>query len=290
MNSSVIIIANPSARAASRRKVETASSIIRARGFDAKVRFTSKRGDAEEFAREEAQKEPRLVIAAGGDGTYNEVANGLAETTVPMAVLPIGMVNVLAREVGVPLGVKDAVNAALNRMPRSISLGKITFGGGQRYFLLMAGIGFDARTVATVNLRLKRMLGKGAYVLNGFKTLASWKPEVLFISTNGTNMKGYGLIACNASKYAGEIRVAPDIDMAEPRLGLFAMHGRGRADILRYVFGIITRRHLKLKDITYTKTENIEVEGVSDIQVDGDFVGRTPAQITSVPGALRLVY
>ena len=290
MSSSVIIIANPSARAASRRKVEKAAGIIKARGYDAKVLFTSRRGDAEEFARGEAKKAPRLVIAAGGDGTCNEVANGLAETTVPMAVLPIGMVNVLAREVGTPLGVKNAVDAALNRTPRNVSLGKITFGGGQRYFLLMAGLGFDAKTVATVNLRLKRMLGKVAYILNGFKTLASWNPEVLSISTDGASLKGYALIACNASKYAGELCVAPDADMADPRLGLFVMHGRRRSDILRYVLGIITRRHLKLKDVTYTKAEIIEVEGVSDIQVDGDFVGKSPASITVVPDALRLVY
>jgi YegS/Rv2252/BmrU family lipid kinase len=290
MSSSVIIIANPSARAASRHKVEKAAGIIRARGFNARVLLTSKRGDAEEFARAEAEKAPRLVIAAGGDGTCNEVANGLAETTVPMAVLPIGMVNVLAREVGMPLRVKDAVNAALNRTPRNISLGKITFGSGGKYFLLMAGLGFDAKTVATVNLKLKKTLGKGAYVLNGFKTLASWKPEVLSIMTNGTRLNGCSLIVSNASKYAGEIRVAPDADMADPRLCVFVMHGRRRVDMLRYVLGIITRRHLKLKDITYTKAENVDVEGISDIQVDGDFVGKSPARISVVPNALRLVY
>jgi YegS/Rv2252/BmrU family lipid kinase len=290
MSSSVIIIANPSARAASRRKVEKAAGIITARGFDARVLYTSKRGDAVEFARDAAKKEPRLIIAAGGDGTYNEVANGLAETTVPMAVLPIGMVNVLAREVGIPLDVKNAVDAALNRTPRNVSLGKITFGGEQRYFLLMAGIGFDARTVATVNLQLKRVLGKAAYVLNGFKTLVSWNPNELTISTDKAGLYGYALIACNASKYAGELCVAPDADMADPHLGLFVMHGGGKADILKYVLGIITKRHLKLKDVTYIKAETIKVDGVSDIQIDGDFVGKSPASITVVPDALRLVY
>lgn len=289
MSSSAVIIANPVARSASPRKIEKAAGIIRAGGCGAEVLYTSKKGDAEDMARGHAGGNMRFVMAAGGDGTCTEVMNGLIGSETPMAILPIGTVNVLAREIGIPLDVKGAAMAALNGTPKRVSAGKITSGGQSRHFCLMAGIGFDAKAVSGVNLKLKRHSGKGAYIYNGFKTLFGWSPDGLEIEVDGATYRGYSLVVCNTSRYAGEFRIAADADIASPHLNVFIMHGRGRLDMLRYILGIMTGLHLKLRDITYLKADNIKVKGISDIQIDGDYLGKTPAMISIVPDAFRLI-
>jgi YegS/Rv2252/BmrU family lipid kinase len=290
MSSSATIIANPAARGATEAKLREAVGVLRAGGLEVETHVTSERGDAERLAREAAGKSPRFVVAAGGDGTYNEVANGLAGTGVPMAMLPLGTVNVLALELGVPFDAKAAARAALEGTPRPVTLGRIITAEQSRYFCLMAGIGYDAETVAAIHGGLKKLTGKGAYIARGLKVLLSWAPEELSITLDGAKHKAYSLIACNTARYAGRSRVAPDADITAPDLKAFLMHGGKRTDILRYAFGIVTGRHLRLKDITYAGAGRIEVEGSAPIQVDGDYMGITPAVITAAPGALRLIY
>ncbi|MEK7864553.1 MAG: diacylglycerol kinase family protein, partial [Nitrospirota bacterium] len=253
------------------------------------------------FAREIAVKQtlipnPKklsLIIAAGGDGTYNEVINGIACTNIPMAILPLGTTNVLAKELNIPEDVEKAVDIALNGKIHTICLGKITNNPPPlltRYFLLMAGIGYDGETVYGIKKGLKRYSGKGAYILSGLKTLMRWAPDKLTFTMDGKSCEGYSAIICKTSKYAGNFRIAPDADINKNNLYALIMHSRNRLDILRYISGILTKKHLKFKDITYQQAENIEVKGNAHIQIDGDYFGMTPARIEIVPDALRLVY
>ncbi|GFP36314.1 hypothetical protein HKBW3S43_02103, partial [Candidatus Hakubella thermalkaliphila] len=121
-------------------------------------------------------------------------------------------------------------------------------------------------------------------------TLLRWAPDKLTFTIDGKSLEGYSAIICNAAKYAGNFNVAPDADMKNPSLYAFIMHGRRRGDILRYVSGIITKRHLGFKDITYLKAERIDIRGNAHTQIDGDYLGETPAKIEVIPDALRLVY
>ena len=342
MSSSITLIANPTACCATPRKLKEVERLLRAGGREVKVLLTKKRGDAEVFAREvssetlSSETRPEtLIIAAGGDGTFNEVANGLiaggrdpiagvrdpiARTQVPMAIIPLGSTNVLAKEIGIPEDIKGAVKKALSGRAHSVSLGKITFTSGSTapfdesqapfrsgprpvaggmaplakgrgsYFCLMAGIGFDARSVYGVNDKLKRLSTKAAHILSGLKSLLSWNPEMLFVTIDGKPYRGYSLIVSNSGKYAGDFIFAPEASMEEPFLHVFLMHGRRRRDIVRYAFCIVTGRHLGLRDITYVKAENIDVKGSAYVQVDGDCIGKTPVAVTIVPDALKLVY
>jgi YegS/Rv2252/BmrU family lipid kinase len=299
----IVLIANPAARRASERKISEAASLLRERGHDVKLLLTEKRGDAEIFSKQAALalERPDLVLAAGGDGTFNEAVNGLAGSEagglagseVPMAMLPLGTTNVLAKEAGIPEDVRGAVETALSGRTHSVSLGKITFSQGQgtsRYFLLMAGIGFDAESVRGVGRHAKRISGAGAHIISGLRALIKWNPERLSIDMDGKPLSGYSLIVCNAARYAGPYMAAPDARIEEPALYVFLMHGRRRIDILRYVLGILTGRHLKLNDVSYLRAERVDVKGRAAVQLDGDFIGATPASITVVPNALKLVY
>ena len=304
MKQTIFLIGNPAAGRNALRKINEAAAIIKNKGHNVEMLLTGKRGDAESFARQISSESgvqrlefknnsSLLVIAAGGDGTYNEVINGIACTNIPMAILPLGTTNVLAKELNIPEDVEKAVDIALNGKIHTICLGKITSNPPSlltRHFLLMAGIGYDGETVYGIKKGLKKYSGKGAYILSGLKTLMRWAPDKLTFTMDGKSCEGYAAIICKTSKYAGNFRIAPDADINKNNLYAFIMHSRNRLDILRYISGILTKNHLKFKDITYQQAENIEVKGNAHIQIDGDYFGMTPARIEIAPDALRLVY
>ncbi|MBI5203335.1 MAG: diacylglycerol kinase family lipid kinase, partial [Nitrospirae bacterium] len=314
----IFLIGNPAAGKNALRKINEAAAIIKNKGHNVEMLLTGKRGDAESLARqissESGVKSPELkndknlelithdskllIIAAGGDGTYNEVINGIACTNIPMAILPLGTTNVLAKELGISEDVQKALDIALSGRVQTVSLGKITARhltsedsslaqpqaspdiiGITRYFLLMAGIGYDGETVYGIKDEMKRYSGKGAYILSGLRTLLRWAPDKLTFTMNGKSCEGYSAIICKTSKYAGNFRIAPDADITKKNFYALIMHGRSRADILKYVYGIVTGNHLKFKGITYHQAENIEVNGRAHVQIDGDYFGTTPAMI-----------
>lgn len=294
MRAPVVLIANPTAYKASLKKIEQAAAFLRTRGLDVALYLTERKGDAEEFARAASGRgnvSVSFLIAAGGDGTVNEVVNGAAGTGVPVAVLPLGVTNVLAKELGIPEQLEGALEIAVNGKPRSVSLGRISLDDGKsRYFCLMAGIGFDALAVRGLNPRLKRISGIGAHLISGAKALIGWRPERLTFTVDGRRFEGYSAVVAKAKKYGGDFLIAPDADIREPALYLTIMHGRRRLDILRYATGILRGRHLRLGDITHIKAEAVRVEGRAPVQLDGDHEGSTPASITVVPDAAKLVY
>jgi len=294
MKSPIILIANPAAKRASPRKIRKAVELLRSAGHEVIVHLTEKRGDAEDFARKASKEEASFFLAAGGDGTFNEVMNGIANTGMKMAILPMGTTNVLAKELGIPEDVKGAIHVALNGSVRSVSLGEIEFTRHSslvtRHFFLMAGIGFDGESVYGINEALKKYWGKGAYILSGLKTFAGYSPAELTFVLNGQTFTGYSAIIGKASKYGGNFRITPDARLENPELYVCIMHGNKPSDILRYVYGILSEKHLGFKDITYLKANSVSVEGLAHIQIDGDYLGTTPATITVVPDAIKLIY
>ncbi len=293
MKSSVILIANPAAQKASHKKVAAASSYLQSNGYHAEAVFTKKRGDAEDFARAALSRKPSLVVACGGDGTFNEVANALAGSDVPMAILPLGTTNVLARELRVAPDVRSAMEKATHGNATRVSLGKITFTGPRlpfsRYFILMAGMGFDATAVRGTSESLKKSTGQAAYIYSGIKSLMMFRPSLLTFSVEGRTYEGYSGVAGNAALYGGPFSVTPHADLQSPFLYLCIFKSRKRMSILRYVFGVVTGTHLRYRDVEYLKAERIDVGGRADVQIDGDYVGETPATIEVVPDALTIM-
>ncbi len=291
MNSSIIIISNPAARKSSLRKIEKAASLLREKGFSTEVLLTQKSGDATSLARAAGAKKPYCIIAAGGDGTINEVMNGMVLSETPLAILPLGTTNVLAKELSVPEDIPAALEIALNRAARSVSLGKIELSGSPpRYFCLMAGIGFDGKAVNDINLSLKKISGKAAYILSGLRNFLGYSPAELSLIIDGKHYSGYSAIIGKASRYGGNFKVTPDADIAIPLLYTAIFKGRMRRDLLRYVSGVLRGTHLKDTDIAYIKSSKIEVKGSAHVQIDGDYLGMLPARITVEKDVLRLIY
>lgn len=295
MKSSIVLITNPTARSATREKLASASVFLKKKGFDAKIHLTEKKGDATRLAAEAVMEKPYAVIAAGGDGTINEVINGMVKSEVPLALLPLGTTNVLAKELGIPEDLGAALDIAVSRLPRTVSLGRIELLSedsteSYRYFCLMAGIGFDGKAVHDVNEAIKKEYGKAAYIFSGIKNFLHYSPNQLFYEIDGKEYTGYCSITGNSSRYGGNFRITPDADLSVPVLYTCIFQGKKRSDLLRYVYKTITGKLLGERDVTYLKSTSVEVLGTAHIQLDGDYFGVTPARITVEKDVMKIIY
>jgi YegS/Rv2252/BmrU family lipid kinase len=312
MDKDIILIGNPIAGGSALKKIKKAVSILENNGFNVKLLLTTKKGDAQSFA-EQITSEASLstsisplVIAAGGDGTYNEVANGLVYSDIAMAILPLGTTSVLAKELNVPEDLESAIHIALHKKAQTVHLGKITFTEDRlksqtlsdfnspfvtRYFILMAGIGFDAEAVLNTSERIKKISGKFAYIFSGIKTLINYNPSPLLLRYNSHEISGYSAIIGKASCYGGDFKITPDANLKDPNFYVFLISKKGRMNLLKHALPIILKKNRYYsKDINYFKTERIEIDGDAPIQIDGDYIGRLPAKIEIVTNALKLIY
>lgn len=317
----IVLIGNPIAGGGAEKKIKKAVNILKNKGCNVQLMLTKKRGDAEAFAKQISQEvRQEIVIAAGGDGTYNEVANGLIYSDIPMAILPLGTTSVLARELNIPLNIEKALDIAIKGIIQTVHLGRITLKKSNcstvmanklnkgentfkdsslvtRHFILMAGIGFDGEAVFGVSEGIKKYSGKGAYILSGLKALLKYNPSTIIIKGHDTgdmphvpfSLTGYTAIVGKASCYGGNFKITPDARLTDPYFYIFVTQKKGRLNLLRYVSGIITGKHLHFKDITYFRAAKLTIEGHACIQIDGDYFGTTPAKIEIVPHALKLV-
>lgn len=297
MKNTVHLIVNPVAGGNAHSSIRKAQDIFAGAGYEVVLHLTTRKGDAEQFARgisaASGSRIP-LVVAAGGDGTINEVANGLVGSPLPMAILPLGTTSVLAREIDMPLdSIAAAVEYALSEKPHQVSLGRVAFEDGvTRFFLLMAGIGFDGDVVHGMNPSLKRLIGKGAYALSTVRSVVCHKPKLLTITysrADGSVAKteGTSVIVGNAARYGGDFMITPHARLATPSLELMIDRSRGPVDFLRLLSAIGSGR--TIPGACYETVTAIRIDGVARMQLDGDESGTTPVVIDVVPDALQLV-
>lgn len=249
-------------------------------------RQTGSRGEATAFAREAAALGVRAVIVVGGDGTVNEVINGLAGSGVPLLIIPAGTTNVFAREMALPGDPLAALALLEQGRARAMSLGRIN----GRYFMLMAGIGFDAEVVSRVSLSLKRRLGRWAYVLVGLRALAGYKGHALRVIADGHCWSAVALVAGNARLYGGPFSITPRADTHDTLLDVCIFSGQGPLKMLKYVWEIMRGVHLRDPEVTYLRCTELEVEAKPSayVQVDGELLGRTPCRIIVCPDAITI--
>ena len=236
----------------------------------------------------EAADQVRVVVA-GGDGTINAALPALAGTAVPMAILPLGSVNVLARELGVPRNLSAAVAVAAAGRPRQIDLGVVN----GRPFALMAGIGFDAAVVHSVSPRIKKVIGSIAYLERGLRLLADRSASRFRVTTESGEVRADAWLAviANASRYTYDIRLAPEARIDDGWLDLRLFQRGPVAQTISQVMAVLRGRHLDRPGITHLRARRLRLECDPPVrvQVDGDAMGLTPAEVTILPGALTVL-
>ena len=233
----------------------------------------------------------RLVVAAGGDGTVNEVINGLSPEAT-LGILPLGTANVLARELGLPLDVEGACRRILNGEETRVDLGVATDSGGvERRFACMAGVGFDAKVVGDVSPREKRYLRGLAFQVAAFRVLFMNRfPPVEITTGDETHVARFAIVA-NGHYYGGDYKVAGPGLLTSGKLETVLVERVGsllRPDVF---WGIIFRRPLNNTMDSFTATEvRAQSAGAHvPVQIDGELWGDLPMSFRVEPAALKVV-
>jgi len=283
----VQLIANPVAGQGALSLISQAERHLQDAGAEVQLFLTAGRGDAQNFAAQAASGGFDRIVVAGGDGTVNEVVNGMGGDSPPLAILPLGTTNVLALEIGLPRSFSAVCALAVQGTPRLIHLGL----AGERRFVLMAGIGFDAAVVRGVNLGLKRLLGKGAY---GVSALGAWlwpqNRQFELVEERGQSHWGYGAIVSNARCYGGRFTMTPQASLLADCLEVCLILRPGRLALLRAGLALLSGRTMPLPWARYFQTRRLEVRGEGvPVQLDGDDAGFLPLVLSMNPFPIRLI-
>lgn len=295
----LLVIYNPTAGfhiggRGKRARLEAYLDLLEEAGCAVEFRPTAKRGDAQAFAAEGFSDRYDAVVAAGGDGTIGEVANGLpAENAAPLGIFPLGTANVLAAEIGLPLAPAAVLKAVLQAPAKEIFPGYLGNNGQpERLFTIMAGVGFDAHVVAGLPLKLKRLLGKGAYVWQSLALLARWKSvEYRLRLDGGEAISCASAVIAKGHFYGGRFICCPDarLEAQDFQICLFTKPGRwGAARAMAMLpLGLLQN----LPDIRLVRAKRVEIAGPAGepVQADGDIAGRLPLSVWVAEKPLRLI-
>jgi YegS/Rv2252/BmrU family lipid kinase len=281
---SILVIINPMARSerarALCRKIEGLSS-------RAYVRITNGPGQARALAEEAVSEGVERVVAAGGDGTINEVVNGLAGSKTALGLLPLGTMNVFATELGLPIGnLRRCWDVVENGQAKPVDLLR----ANDRHFVQLAGIGFDAQIVAATTFDFKKTLGPLSYIINATQ-IASKKPPRLSVRGGGGTREGSFVLIGNGRYYGGPFILFKDAKVDDGMLDVLIFKNLGYLDIVRYLQAIVLGTHTSLSDVEYFQTAQVRVTSADavPVEVDGDVIGTLPVTFKVAPKSIRVM-
>ncbi|MGD0764812.1 MAG: diacylglycerol kinase family protein [Dehalococcoidia bacterium] len=289
-----MLLVNPAARGSpSIEKLRLAVAWLETKGWEAKLSLTEHQGHAIDLATEAVASGYDVVVACGGDGTINEVANGLAMSDTALAVIRGGTANVWAKEISIPRDPLEAVRLLVDGQRRRIDLGLAEAAGNRRFFLLMAGVGLDGYIVSRIPEDLKQHLGATAYILHGVREGFRFRclDTTLVIDGESMTVPLYWLLAANTRSYGGVINVAHRAVADDGLLDVYVFQGHGIRQAMLHGLRVLSRRHDHAPNVIHRQARHIELSGLPDLeaQVDGDSLDFVPRTVSVVPGALTVV-
>lgn len=284
-----VIIGNPhSGRASDENRLERYADILRSGGMKTKVLNTEYPDHATELATAAGDQ---LVIAAGGDGTINEVVNGLHKEAT-LGILPLGTANVLARELGLPLKPEKACHRILEGNHSRIDLGVATNRQGEeRRFTFVAGIGFDANVIYTVTPRLKRYLKALAFILTAFRVYVDEEFPAIHVHHGDTIYVTQFVILANGRRYGGDFQVSSEGSLTSGELEAILVE-RISALIRPDILGRILARQPLNSSMRSIGAQELKARSPGTevpVQIDGELWGRLPMSFRIEPEALKVV-
>ena len=303
------------------KEIRKAANLLQNSGLQVRLTATTGPGTAQALARAAAQEGSDLVLVCGGDGTVNEVINGLAPSQVPLGILPGGTANILGKELRLPHNPVRAAAELPRWTPRRIALGQATWNArapssgsapeaglgaqgarpsptsevpSRRYFVSVAGIGFDAQIVYKLSTPLKMSWGVAGYVLEAFRQLVRYPFPPFICKVDGRESQATFAVIHRTRLYAGWLHLAPTANLFEPRFSVCSFRSRSRGRYLLYAAAVLMRRHLRLRDVVLVdalKVSCAPTDGatVPHFELDGELAGALPALFEVVPNALTLL-
>jgi YegS/Rv2252/BmrU family lipid kinase len=282
MNRTVVIL-NPAARSErARALIEKIARLAR----NMEVRTTSARGEARALAAAAVREGFQTVVAAGGDGTVNEVVNGIAESDAALGILPVGTMNVFATELGLPSNRLEACWDLIGSgNTREIDLPR----ADGHFFVQLGGIGLDAQVVQETSWDMKRSLGPLSYLIS-IAQIAARKPPKLLVQSGDRTREGSFVLVGNGRFYGGPFVIFNNAKIDDGLLDVLIFKNIGYLDIVRYLHGIIFGTHITLPDVEYFQAPSLAVSSRDEtpVEVDGEVIGSLPATFGFSPKKLRV--
>jgi diacylglycerol kinase (ATP) len=254
------------------------------------IRETSAPGDGVKLAAEAAALGADLVAAAGGDGTLGEVVNGLAGTGTRLGVIPLGTGNDFVRTLGLRADdLPGAVHTLFHGTPKPIDLGRC----GDRWFLNVAGCGFDAVVAERVNRGFRRLRGTSTYLAALCQSLLAFRPAAFTLTLDGETRTQRAMLCsvANARAYGGGMLIAPDAQLDDGLFDVCLLGEVGTLEFLRAFPRVFRGTHTSHPKVTMLRARHVRVESDPPLPVfvDGEVIGRTPTEFTLAPRALEVM-
>jgi diacylglycerol kinase (ATP) len=292
----ICVVFNPAARGNKARHFRHHLDEI---GGQSALKATAAPGDARRLAADAIADGFDLIVAAGGDGTVNEVLNGIGDTPdgftrTRLGVLPLGTVNVFARELKIPLRLERAWEILRRGREMKIDLGSAEFsvGGVQKkqFFAQLAGAGLDARAIELLDWPLKKKIGPLAYIVAGLKALREKKPGIKILA-NGKNFSGELVLIGNGKFYGGPFGIFPLADLCDGILHVCIFPRVDFPTLFRCIPDFLARRKLPEKIVRRFQAEKFELicDSAAAFELDGEWVGNLPVTFSVEREKLRVV-
>ena len=296
------VIVNPAAGANStRRKWPRISRLLRHIGLAFDFEYTEGVGHAIELAKAATSDGYRYLVAVGGDGTVNEVANGILHSTdsgnVILGVVSTGTGSDFARSVGIPRDYTSACSFLTSRRRRVIDVGVVEFKSKgqtlQRFFVNAAGVGFDA-TVAEATEKLPKYFGGTIpYLVGLIMTLFSYKNKsvVLNVDNEVESRRVLNVAVANGGYLGGGMHIAPEAELDDSLLDVVIVGDIGKFELLKALPMVYKGTHINHPKVRMKKARRITVESPERMLVyaDGELLGEGPASFWLMPSALSVV-
>ncbi|HET9419013.1 MAG TPA: diacylglycerol kinase family protein [Chthoniobacterales bacterium] len=284
MNKTVVIL-NPAAH--SERAVRLrpqVESIAR----DCLVTTTGRPGEAEALARHAVSEGFEKIVAAGGDGTINEVVNGLAGSSAILGLLPIGTVNVFATELGLPVhDLEMCWHIIRGDQTRIIDLPS----ANGKHFVQLAGVGLDAQVVKETSLAFKRSFGPLSYLISAAQIAARTPPRLFIDAENAPIRESSFVLIGNGRHYGGPFPFFKHAVLDDGLLDVVAFRRLGYLEIVKYLQDVFFSSDIRLPEVEYFQTERLRITSDRDVPVelDGELVGSCPVEFETREKRLRVL-
>lgn len=280
----IAIILNPAARGQRAHRLRERVEMI-AKG--ATLVCTGRTGDAEALARTAVEEGFTAIVAAGGDGTVNEVVNGIAGSEATLGLLPLGTMNVYATELGLPANDLEACWRIIKAgHTRAVDLPS----ANERYFVQLAGVGFDAQAIQETSRALKRSFGPLSYIVAAAQIAARQPPRLRIESEHAVTEEGSFVLVGNGRLYGGPFPFFKQAVVDDGLFDVLIFKRLNYLEIIRYMQDVLFSSQITSPKVEYFQTTSLRVtsEAAVPVEIDGELIGNCPVEFNIHAGGLRV--
>jgi YegS/Rv2252/BmrU family lipid kinase len=281
----IAVILNPAARG---ERAQRLRARIEAFGEGAVLQATTCCGEAESLGRAAVKEGFDTIVAAGGDGTVNEVVNGIAGSDVKFGLLPLGTMNVFATELGLPVNDLEACwQIVQGDAIRCVDLPS----ANGKHFVQLAGVGLDAQVVKETSRAFKKTLGPLSYLISAAQITTREPPRLQIESPDAAVEEGSFVLVGNGRLYGGPFPFFKQAVLDDGRLDVLVFKGLSYLQMMRYLQDVLFNSHITSPDVEYFQTTSLRVTSESPVpvEIDGELIGNCPVEFQMNHYGLRVL-